>query len=120
MSECSAAASGIPLPQRTTLLALVQTLTLQGHSEREIVTEVLELVEGGRVVLCGSFRATPLCPTRPKRGLPTRPEDDLPTRPKGGLPTRPKGGLPTRPKDDLPTRPKATASGRGAEPRCPT
>ena len=51
--------------QQTTLLALVQALTRQGHSEREIEIEVLELVKSGRVVLIGSFRATPRRPLRP-------------------------------------------------------
>ena len=52
-------------PQRTTLLALVQVLTRQGHSERDVEILVLELVEGGRVALTGNFRDTPLRPTRP-------------------------------------------------------
>ena len=60
MSDRVAPVHEIQRPQRTTLLALVQALTRQGHYEREIVTDVLELVEGGRVVLSGSFRDTPL------------------------------------------------------------
>jgi len=51
-------------PQETTLLALVQMLTRQGRSEREIEDEVLDLVDCGRVKLVGSFRSHPLCPTR--------------------------------------------------------
>ena len=41
---------------RTTMLALVQTLTNDGGSEREVENQVLELVGQGRVVLIG-FRA---------------------------------------------------------------
>jgi len=51
-------------PRRTTLLALVQGLARQGHSENEIEHEVLDLVESGRVILIGSFRACPLRPFR--------------------------------------------------------
>ena len=51
-------------PRHSTLLALVQGLTRQGRSEREVEIAVLELVEDGRVVLTGNFRDTPLCPTR--------------------------------------------------------
>jgi len=46
--------------QETTLLALVQTLTRRGLSEREIENEVLDLVEGGRVKLIGTFCSQPL------------------------------------------------------------
>jgi hypothetical protein len=49
-------------PKSTTLLALVQALARQGRSERAIETEVLDLVEGGRAVLIGTFRDTPLRP----------------------------------------------------------
>jgi len=47
-------------PQETTLLALVQTLTRQGLSEREVESEVLDRVEGGRVKLIGTFCSQPL------------------------------------------------------------
>jgi len=47
-------------PQESTLLALVQTLTRRGLSEREIESEVLDLVEGGRVKLIGTFCSQPL------------------------------------------------------------
>jgi len=45
---------------RTTMLALVQTLTNDGGSEREVENQVLELVGQGRVVLIGNFRAVSL------------------------------------------------------------
>jgi hypothetical protein len=49
-----------PPPLRTTMLALVQTLTNGGCSEREVEDQVLELVGQGRVVLIGNFRAASL------------------------------------------------------------
>ena len=49
-----------PPPLRTTMLALVQTLTNEGCSEREVEDQVLELVGQGRVVLIGNFRAVSL------------------------------------------------------------
>lgn len=42
------------------MLALVQTLTNEGRSEREVEVRVLELVGQGRVVLIGNFRAVSL------------------------------------------------------------
>ncbi len=60
MDNRSINTSGNETPRRTTLLALVQGLARQGHSENEIEHEVLDLVESGRVILIGSFRACPL------------------------------------------------------------
>ena len=48
------------VPRRTTLLALLHSLARQGIPEREIVATVLELVDGGQVVLIGNFRGLPL------------------------------------------------------------
>ncbi len=67
MANRSISKNGSQRTQQTTLLALVQALTRQGHSEREIEIEVLEAVEGGRVVLIGSFRGMPLRPSHPAR-----------------------------------------------------
>ena len=77
--------------QQTTLLALVQALTRQGHSEREIETQVLELVESGRVVLIGNFRALPLRSSRPAgRGAGRGgSRDDTPTHPRPPAPRHP-------------------------------
>jgi hypothetical protein len=49
-----------PPPLRSSMLAIVQTLTYEGCSEREVEEQVLELVWQGRVVLIGNFRATSL------------------------------------------------------------
>lgn len=49
-----------PPALRTTMLALVQTLTNEGCSEREVEDDVLELVGQARVVLIGNFRAASL------------------------------------------------------------
>ncbi len=70
MDNRSINTSGNETPRRTTLLALVQGLARQGHSENEIEHEVLDLVESGRVILIGSFRACPLRPSRPASRLP--------------------------------------------------
>lgn len=67
MDNRSINTSGNETPRRTTLLALVQGLARQGYSENEIEHEVLDLVESGRVILIGSFRACPLRPSRPSR-----------------------------------------------------
>ena len=45
---------------RTTMLELVYLLAREGRSESEIVTEVLELVNSGQVILLGTFRGTTL------------------------------------------------------------
>jgi len=45
---------------RTTMLQLVQSLTREGLSERDVVSLVLQLVESGQVILTGNFRNTPL------------------------------------------------------------
>ena len=47
-------------PLRTTMLALVQTLTNDGCSAWEVEDQILELVGQGRVVLIGNFRAASL------------------------------------------------------------
>ena len=78
MDNRSIFTSGNESPRRTTLLALVQGLSRQGHSENEIEHEVLELVESGRVILIGSFRACPLRPSRPEGGGDDRRLGDAP------------------------------------------
>lgn len=62
MNDWAAPVHGTQRPEFTTLLALVQALTRQGHSEREVETEVLELLEAGHAVLTGTFRGTSLSP----------------------------------------------------------
>lgn len=58
--KVSYATPAAEVPRRTTMLALVQSLSRQGTPEREIVATVLELVESGRVILIGNFRGLPL------------------------------------------------------------
>jgi hypothetical protein len=93
MDNPSIFVTGSQPPQRTTLLAWVQALTRQGHSEREIEIEVLESVESGRVVLIGSFRAMPLRSLRPAgRGAGRGGSSDgvrTQTRPKPSAPIHP-------------------------------
>jgi hypothetical protein len=60
MNDWAAPVHGTQRPESTTLLALVQALTRQGHSEREVEAKVLELLEAGHAVLIGTFRGTPL------------------------------------------------------------
>ena len=60
MSPRSSFMKTLPPPLHTTMLALVQTLTNAGCSEREVEHLVLELVGQGRVVLIGTFRAVSL------------------------------------------------------------
>jgi len=56
-------------PERTTLLALVQGLTRQGHSEDAVASLVVALLEDGRAVLTGSFRGTPPSGFRDELGV---------------------------------------------------
>jgi hypothetical protein len=44
----------------TTLLSLVQTLTLEGHDEHRVCHRVVELLEDHRVVLTGTLRDQPI------------------------------------------------------------
>ena len=42
---------------RTTLLSLVQKLTIEGYDERSVADRVVDLLEEHRVVLIGTLRA---------------------------------------------------------------
>ena len=44
----------------TTLLSLVQTLTLEGHDEHGVCHRVVELLEDHRIVLTGTLRDRPI------------------------------------------------------------
>lgn len=56
-------------PERTTLLALVQRLTRQGHSEDAVASLVLTRLEEGRAVLTGTLRGTPPSSLREGSGV---------------------------------------------------
>jgi hypothetical protein len=64
-------ACGVPKHHReqTTLLALVQGLTRQGHSEDVVANLVLALLEDGRAVLTGNLRGVPPSSLRDGSGV---------------------------------------------------
>jgi hypothetical protein len=53
--------ASVPVPVvETTLLELVRVVSEVTEDDREVVTTVMEMVQSGRVRLCGNFRDSTL------------------------------------------------------------